>query len=123
MSSRPYKMLRYGRIDVTDEAVINEFNCIEQIYIRFQAPFGLNKKVSFRANCLFLRKNCYFQGKLSFSGQFFSAPAVRCLPVRLWWFLLLRIKYTPVSSLRMCIPTTVCTYIFLQAFTHISLPM
>jgi len=34
------KMQRYGRIDVTVEAVINEFNCIEQIYIRFQAPFG-----------------------------------------------------------------------------------
>ena len=31
---------RYGRIDVTDEAVTNEFNCIEQICIRF----------SFRAN-------------------------------------------------------------------------
>jgi len=35
-------MLRKGRIDVTEEAVINEFNCIEQIYIRFQALFGLN---------------------------------------------------------------------------------
>jgi len=23
------------------EAITNEFNCIEQIYIRFQAPFGL----------------------------------------------------------------------------------
>jgi len=33
---------RYCRIDVIDEAVINEFNCIEQIYKRFQAPFGLN---------------------------------------------------------------------------------
>ena len=30
------------RIDVTDEAILNEFNCIEQIYKRFQAPFGLN---------------------------------------------------------------------------------
>jgi len=30
------------RIDVTDEAVINEFNCTEQIYKRYQAPFGLN---------------------------------------------------------------------------------
>jgi len=29
-------------VDVIDEAVINEFNCIEQIYKRFQAPFGLN---------------------------------------------------------------------------------
>jgi len=35
-------MQRYGRIDAPDEAVINEFNSIEQIYIRFQAPFGLN---------------------------------------------------------------------------------
>jgi len=34
--------VRYRRIDVTDEAVINEFNCMEQIYKRFQAPFGLN---------------------------------------------------------------------------------
>jgi len=32
----------YRRTDVTDEAVINELNCIEQIYKRFQAPFGLN---------------------------------------------------------------------------------
>ena len=29
-------------IDVTDEVVINEFNRIEQIYKRIQAPFGLN---------------------------------------------------------------------------------
>jgi len=29
-------------MDVTDEAVVNEFNCIEQIYKTFQAPFGLN---------------------------------------------------------------------------------
>ena len=36
------KMKRYRRIDVADEAVINEFNCIKQIYKRFQAPFGLN---------------------------------------------------------------------------------
>jgi len=42
-------MQRYGRIDVAEEAVINEFNCIEQIYINFQAPFGLNWKVSIRA--------------------------------------------------------------------------
>jgi len=42
MPSRPNKMQRYGRIDVRDEAVINEFNSTEQIYIRFQAPFGLN---------------------------------------------------------------------------------
>ena len=34
----------YRRIDVTDEAVINEFSCIEQIYKRFQAPFELNQK-------------------------------------------------------------------------------
>jgi len=33
---------RYRRNDTTDEAVINEFNCIEQIYKRFQAPFGLD---------------------------------------------------------------------------------
>ena len=37
-------------IGVTDEAVINVFNCIEQTYKRVRAPFGLNKKVSFRAN-------------------------------------------------------------------------
>jgi len=42
-------MWRYGRIDVTVEAVINEFNCIEHIYIRFQTLFGSNEKVSFRA--------------------------------------------------------------------------
>ena len=35
-------MQHYWRIDVTKEAVINEFSCIVQIYIRFQAPFGLN---------------------------------------------------------------------------------
>jgi len=29
------------QIDVTDEAVINEFNGTEQIYERFQIPFGL----------------------------------------------------------------------------------
>jgi len=34
---------------------MNEFNCIEQIYKRFQAPFGLKaKNVIFRENCLFL---------------------------------------------------------------------
>jgi len=33
------QMWRYRRIDVTHEAVINEFNCIEQIYKRFQASF------------------------------------------------------------------------------------
>jgi len=32
----------YRRIDVTDEAVIDDFNCIKQIYKRFQASFGLN---------------------------------------------------------------------------------
>jgi len=42
MPSRPNNMLRYRRIDVTEEEVINKFNCIEQIYTRFQAPFGLN---------------------------------------------------------------------------------
>jgi len=34
-------------IDVTDEAVINEFNCTEQIYKRFQAPYGLKTKKIF----------------------------------------------------------------------------
>jgi len=69
---------------INDEAVINELNCVEQIYIRFQASFGLNKKVTVRANCLFLgkivifRENCYFQVK------FFSSPPVECFPVRLW---------------------------------------
>ena len=41
-SSGPNKMQRYRRIDATYEAVINEFNYIEQIYKRFQASFGLN---------------------------------------------------------------------------------
>jgi len=31
----------YRRIDVTDEVVVNELNCTEQIYKRFQTPFGL----------------------------------------------------------------------------------
>jgi len=38
----PNKMLGYRRIDVTHEAVINEFNCIEQTYKKFQAQLGLN---------------------------------------------------------------------------------
>jgi len=42
MPSGPNKMQHDRRIDVTDEAVINEINCTEQIYKRFQAPFGLN---------------------------------------------------------------------------------
>ena len=42
MASAPNKMQRYRRIDVTYEAVINEFNYIEQLYKRFQAQFGLN---------------------------------------------------------------------------------
>jgi len=42
MPSALNKMQRYRRIDVTNEAVINDFNCIEQIYKRFQAQFGLN---------------------------------------------------------------------------------
>ena len=71
MPSGPNKMQRYRRIDVTDEAVINELNCIEQIFKRFQAPFALNYK-------------SYFLGKLLFSGQIFSAPPAKCLPVRLW---------------------------------------
>jgi len=53
-------MQRCRRIDVTYEPVINELNYIEQIYKSFQAQFGLNLKVSFRANRLFL-------------GQIFSA--------------------------------------------------
>jgi len=60
-------MQRYGRIDVTEEAVINESNCTEQIYIRFHAPYRLNEKISFRAIV-------YFLGKLLFSGQVFSTP-------------------------------------------------
>jgi len=42
MPSRPNKMQRYGQFDVIGEAVMNEFNSIEQNYMRFQAPFGLN---------------------------------------------------------------------------------
>jgi len=38
-------MQRYRRIDVTYEAVINEFNYTEQLYKGFQAQFGLNKKL------------------------------------------------------------------------------
>ena len=37
-------MQRYMRIDVTYEAVINEFNYIEQLYKGFQAQLGLNLK-------------------------------------------------------------------------------
>jgi len=37
----PNKMQRYRLIDVAYEAVINEFNYIEQINKRFQAQFGL----------------------------------------------------------------------------------
>jgi len=42
MPSALNKIQRYRRIDVTYEAVINEFNYIDQIYKRFQAPFGLD---------------------------------------------------------------------------------
>jgi len=42
MPSSPKKMQRYRRIDVTYEAVINEFNYIEQIFKRFQVQFGSN---------------------------------------------------------------------------------
>ena len=41
MRSGPNKVWRYKRIDVAYEAVINEFNYVEQIYM-FQAQFGLN---------------------------------------------------------------------------------
>ena len=62
-------MLRYRRTDVTEEVLINEFNCIEQIHIRFQAPFGLNQKVRFRTNCLFLGQI------VSFRANFFRPPS------------------------------------------------
>ena len=42
MPSGPSKMQRYRQTDVAGVTVINEFNCIEQIHKRFQAPFGLN---------------------------------------------------------------------------------
>jgi len=42
MASGPTKMQRYRRIDVTYEAVRNEFSCVEQIYKGFLAQFGLN---------------------------------------------------------------------------------
>jgi len=42
MPSALNKIQRYRRIDFTYEAVINEFNYTDQIYKRFQAPFGLN---------------------------------------------------------------------------------
>jgi len=41
MPSVPNKIKRSRLFDVTDEAVINESNCIEKIYERFQTPFGL----------------------------------------------------------------------------------
>jgi len=41
-ASAPNKMQGYRRIDVTYEAVINEFNYIEQLYKGFQAQLGLN---------------------------------------------------------------------------------
>ena len=85
MPSVPNKMYRHRRID---EAVINEFNCIKQIYKRFQAPFGLNWKM-------------YFQGNLLFSGQNFSAPPVKCLPVRLC----LRAQSNLAKCKRIFVPT------------------
>jgi len=36
----------------------------------------------------------YFQGNFLFSGQNFSAPPVKCLPVRLWVLLNKNFKYT-----------------------------
>jgi len=39
-------------------------------YVRFQAPFGLNEKVIFRANCLFSRKIVTFRANL------FRAPSI-----------------------------------------------
>jgi len=44
--------------------------------MRFQAAFRLNKEVSFKANCLFLGQIVIFRAN-------FSAPPVKCLPVRL----------------------------------------
>jgi len=85
MPSVPNKMYRHRRID---EAVINEFNRIKQIYKRFQAPFGLNWKM-------------YFQGNLLFSGQNFSAPPVKCLPVRLC----LRAQSNLAKCKRIFVPT------------------
>jgi len=75
MPSVPNKMQRYRRIDVTYEAVINKFNYTEQINKRFKAQFGLNKKVSFRANCLFLEQIVIF------SVNFFR-PAPSKMPSR-----------------------------------------
>ena len=75
MPSVPNKMQRYRRIDVTYEAVINKFNYREQINKRFKAQFGLNKKVSFRANCLFLEQIVIF------SVNFFR-PAPSKMPSR-----------------------------------------
>ena len=54
-------MQRYRRIDVTYEAVINEFNYIEQLYKGFQAQFGLNLKGNFGAYCLFLGQAVIFR--------------------------------------------------------------
>jgi len=50
---------------------------IDQIYIRFQAPFGLRQKIYLQGKLFIFRTNCYFQGK------FFPPTPVKCLPVRL----------------------------------------
>jgi len=43
-ASAPNKMQGYRRIDVTYEAVINEFNYIEQLYKGFSGPIGIKLK-------------------------------------------------------------------------------
>jgi len=68
-------MQRYGRIDVTEEAVINEFNCMKRIYIRFPVQFGLNKKISFWANCLCLGQIVIFRANCHFQCKFFPLPS------------------------------------------------
>jgi len=60
-------MQRYGRIDAPDEAVINEFNSIEQIY-KVSGPIRIKLRSYFQGKLFIFRANCYFQGK------FFPSP-------------------------------------------------
>ena len=46
-------------------------------------PIRIKLKKLLSGQIVIFRANCYFQGKLLFSGQIFSAPPVKCLPVRL----------------------------------------
>jgi len=60
-------MKHYRRIDVTDEAIVNEFICTEQIYkVSDPIRIVIKKLVSEHQGKLFVfRANCYFQGNFS----------------------------------------------------------